>query len=649
MNCFFYIFLALLAVIPYNISAQPFNQDTGNPNLDFSQGTFDHWQLSWGSRGTPYTNNGTVPAANSHTIINIYGNNWDGNAGSGNLKRVPDGLVSTARLGAPAGGGYGSPKSYAMQYPVTVNAAYPILFFRLASVMDISHSNSENTHYKFSIKNTAGEYLLPQPCGGIELTPKGRAATTENVMTSPPLPYSTLPEVGSIMYQPWESIALDLSTYAGQTILLSFEHNDCYTGHHGSYTYLSAAMRTATDTVYFCRGASETIIQPYLPGFKSYLWNTGVSTNHLAISNPTDGDIYTCTVSSYNGCSVSFSYVLKETHPQADFSSVTGGVCNQVRFIDHSTSHTGGIQNWNWSFGDPAAGNANSNNSSNPVHTYPTAGDYHVTLIIQDSSGCYDTIIRSVHLPEGGTVDFSYLSACSGSPIQFSDASTETIISRQWDFGDSKQSSEKNPVHTYTIPGTYTITQQVIYSNGCSDSAQQEIQVYPKPTADFSATPQITTLSSPVTFTNQSSGATNWQWSFGDGHHSQEENPVYRYTATGKYPVTLSVVNEHQCRDSAEILITLLEDFVIPNVFTPDGDGINDVLTISLDTSFFLGFELIIINRWGEEVFHTKNPLEGWDGTSNGNPVAEGVYFYTLQFGTGTSNQKHNGFLTLAK
>lgn len=131
--------ILLLHLSHTTIAQEPFNQNLGNPNLDFRSGNFSNWQLSWGNRGTPYTNNGIMTGANSHTIVEIYGTNWDGNAGPGNLKRVPDGLATVARLGAPAGGGYGNPKSYAMKYNITVNATYPILFFQLASVMDITH------------------------------------------------------------------------------------------------------------------------------------------------------------------------------------------------------------------------------------------------------------------------------------------------------------------------------------------------------------------------------------------------------------------------------------------------------------------------------------------------------------------------------
>jgi PKD repeat protein len=496
------IYTLLLLVTSYTtFSQKPFNQDPSNPNLDFSLGNFNNWQLSWGNRGTPYTNSGVVIGANSHTIIEVYGTNWDGNAGTGNLKRVPDGLKQVARLGAPAGGGYGNPKSYAMKYHITVNAAYPILFFQLASIMDITHGDTENTNYQFSVKNTSGTYLFTQPCAGIQLTPRGRNFNpSSNVYTLPTISaFGYLPEIGSILYQPWESVALDLSAYIGQTITIAYEHSDCYTGHHGSYTSIAAAMRSPYNTFYFCRGAATTTIKPYQPNFHTYLWNTGATTDSLFISNPTDGAIYNCTVGSYNGCQATFTYILKEIKTNADFHYVGGNTCNQIQFLDQSLTNMGKMVKWHWDFGDPASGVANVDTMQNPLHIYPSPGNYTVSLTVTDTFGCTNTITKTVSVSPEGTVAQIGLPnpSCVYAALPFEDI-TSNSSRRIWYIEEQKiNDTSKIVYHSFSQPGTYEVMLIAIGSNGCPDTTTQSFQVYGLPQSAIQVIPQ--TLAAPVT------------------------------------------------------------------------------------------------------------------------------------------------------
>lgn len=617
----------------------PFNQDPGNPNMDFSKGNFDHWQLSHGNRGQPYMLNGPLSMANSHTIVAIYGNNWDGNTGIGQLRRVPEGLTAVARLGAPAGGGYGIPQSYALQYNIQVHAAFPVLFFRLAAIMDKSHSGADNTHYKFSLRNAAGDLLPLPPCTELSLTPRGAVVGGSNIVTEPAIPYNNIPELGAIAYQPWQSVAMDLSAYAGQTVRLAFEHNDCYTGHHGSYSYISAAMQRKQDTVYFCRGAAQVILKPYLPNFSSYHWNTGAVTDSLIISDPADNAQYSCTVGAYNTCGNTFTYILKESNINAAFTTAGAGRCNELQFYDQSRSSTAAVVNRQWSFGDPASGAANYDTVANPLHQYSHPGDYTVTLTLTEPSGCTHSISKTVSVsPEGTIAQIAFPDTlCTGTEVLFRD---ETLNSsgRNWLIdGQLLADTSRQLAYVFEAAGTYELSLIAVGNNGCPDTLQQRIEVNRLPAAAIEVLPH--TMAAPVSapefqFKGLEEHAARYVWDFAyNGLGAEGQYTQFTYPATiNQYEVLLRVYNKKGCMNTARAYLSIQpENIGLPNAFSPNGDGKNDIFKAINITNQVLK-EFSIYNRYGQRVFFTMQAGNGWDGTFSGRTCESGTYYYLLRY-----------------
>ncbi len=590
-----------------------------------------------------------MTGANSHTVIEIYGNNWDGNAGVGNLKRVPDGLQNVARLGSPSGGGYGNAKSYAMRYNIKVQAAYPILFFQLSSIMDVTHGNSENTNYKFSVTDAIGNIVFPQPCGGLQLTPRGTASNAQsNVMTIPSIAgLNNLPTIGSILYQPWQSVALDLSSYIGQTVTLTYEHSDCYTGHHGSYTYVVAAMRSTSDTFYFCKNTSQTIIKPYQPNFKSYLWNTGATSDSLIINNPIDGAVYQCTVSSYNTCDVTFTYVLKEISMVADFNHTNGSICNQLQFWDQSYTNIGAVEKWYWDFGDPDTGLSNTDNSMNPLHVFSKPGVYNVTLTVTDTFECSNTITKKIELPQP---------ICKKSILAFKDIS-QTTQTRTWIIdGLLLNDTAQTVYHTFENSGNYDITLVVIGDNGCPDSLTQTFFVHDLPNASIQVLPYSN--AAPITnpnfqFKGYEAEAIQYNWDFGyNGATAMGQLVSFTYPSEiATYNVLLNSYNEFGCHDSTIVTVQIMPpDFLLPNAFSPNADGHNDVFKILNVTNHQIK-EFSIYNRFGQRVFLAHKYNEGWDGTFNGKPCELGNYQYLIKYSLPDNAKEHvwKGEVTLIR
>lgn len=205
-----------------------------------------------------------------------------------------------------------------------------------------------------------------------------------------------------------------------------------------------------------------------------------------------------------------------------------------------------------------------------------------------------------------------------------------------WDFGDNTSSTLENPTKEYSQTGMYNVILTVTSSFGCvnSNQANMNITVNPKPVAQFDASTYKTTMLNPeVSFDNYSTNAQFYDWSFGDGAFSTAQHPTHTYEKDGIYLVRLIAKNTNGCKDTAftEIEIDPEYHFYIPNAFTPDNDGNNDIFTAVGEE--IEEFTMMIYNRWGELIYETYDLNAGWDGTTKGgNALAmEGVYVYKIK------------------
>jgi len=126
----------------------------------------------------------------------------------------------------------------------------------------------------------------------------------------------------------------------------------------------------------------------------------------------------------------------------------------------------------------------------------------------------------------------------------------------------------------------------------------------------------------------------NYEWDFGNGMTSTDENPrIYYSTDTNSYPVRLVTFNQWGCADTVWRWVKVIPEFnvYVPNAFTPDGDGLNEFFTIS--GTAIVEADLEIFDRWGASLYRGEHlaPLnKGWDGNFNGGPVPQGTYAYRL-------------------
>lgn len=221
---------------------------------------------------------------------------------------------------------------------------------------------------------------------------------------------------------------------------------------------------------------------------------------------------------------------------------------------------------------------------------------------------------------------------CVNQAALFSDQSTSaSALSYYWMFGDGHTSNLQNPQHAYTHTGTYATGLVVTSANGCIDTANDAlpVTVYGVPQASFSASPMDTSIFEPnVTISDASIGGVSCTLDWGDGSITDCTDITHAYEKYGVYTIIQTVTNENGCSDTASVIITKRPEYriFIPNAFTPDGDGINEVFnpgSMGLEE-----YTMLIYNRWGQEIFKSNDTGMGWNGES----AQIGVYVYYISY-----------------
>lgn len=315
-------------------------------------------------------------------------------------------------------------------------------------------------------------------------------------------------------------------------------------------------------------------------------------------------------------------------------------VAGPVAFTDLSVSDGAQIVSWAWDFADGALSAQRS-----PEHRYATPGQRAVQLLVTDNNNCQDLrtqLVTYFPVPNLIVVSPNSFVGCAPASIFFDNLSApidETYL-LEWDFGDGQgvSNGDISPTHTFAEAGIFTVALSITSPIGCQTDTTfvNLIDVDPSPIADFSFSPEDPDVFRPeVQFADQSSGAWRWFWQFDGRASSIQQNPGYVFPDTGLQAVTLLVTHPRGCQDSITRFVDVApkNTFFLPNAFTPNGDGTNDLFR---GTGFLLGykrFDLSVWNRWGQQVFYTSDPFEGWNGQQGnaGSAAPAGAYTYMLK------------------
>lgn len=295
-----------------------------------------------------------------------------------------------------------------------------------------------------------------------------------------------------------------------------------------------------------------------------------------------------------------------------------------VQFVNQSS---GGF-NYIWDFGDGTP----TSTDFEPTHTYADTGVYVVKLVVNDGSTCPDSITRFVKIFPVLSVDFDFDGIhCPKDTISFSDLSTATyrpFASWSWSFGDGDSSTMQNPVHAYAKGGDYAVQLIATTIKGCVDTITKTVDI--DRFEPFAGNDTIIVLGYPYSL--HASGGDFYHWS--PSNYLSNPNvpdPAVNFPDTGHYTFVVDVASEANCHGSDTINVWVVKDggILMPNAFTPNGDGVNDVVKPLLIGYTKLNY-FRIFNRWGQLVFATENIDEGWDGRYNGQIGDLSTYYWIV-------------------
>jgi len=266
----------------------------------------------------------------------------------------------------------------------------------------------------------------------------------------------------------------------------------------------------------------------------------------------------TLTIIDFNGCTNFVTYPVYINQLPTALFNVSSPSCSgdSIYLTDYSSSPGGYITSWHWYFGDGNETTILFPDNPDIAHLYANSGTYSISLVVEDSQGCTDSIPNDVVIIPSPMANFSWTTACYQQEVEFTDESLPNgggnIISWFWNFGDelsgvNNTSAQQNPTHIFTDIGDYIVSLTAYNVNGCIDSTSYTVYVNPPPVIDFTMDTDSTCVGTINNFYGTGTDIIIWHWEFGDGDTSNIQNPMHIYNLPGTYDVELSVTNNLGC------------------------------------------------------------------------------------------------------
>ncbi len=365
--------------------------------------------------------------------------------------------------------------------------------------------------------------------------------------------------------------------------------------------------------------------------------STALSVNHTIGLEVTDG----------NGCKDTLTVPVKVSLPKPNFGYAgSAASVNQdgsftcppvfMEYTDSSTS-IGSIATWQWDFHD----NGNSSVKQNPDNTFVFPGTYNTTLTVTDEYGCEGTVtindILTIHGPQAAPFYVQSTDKC-GQVVTFDLGPNSDIATVDWTLGNGEHVYDSSTfTYSYVEPGDYNPSVTIKDASNCEVVFPLDpITIIPNTiTAHFTYSPSDIEMGNTVTFTDASTSTVSpivhWEWNIYDDVYSNTASSSFSKSMDipGFTTVTVIVTDQYGCMAKYSEEIFVKPRIQLPNVFTPNGDGVNDYFTLDFD--IYKEYDIVILNRWGNVVYENKNQqgMVIWDGkVIGGQACLDGVYFY---------------------
>ncbi|MFL5764865.1 MAG: gliding motility-associated C-terminal domain-containing protein [Bacteroidia bacterium] len=393
-----------------------------------------------------------------------------------------------------------------------------------------------------------------------------------------------------------------------------------------------APVASAGSPASICGGTSTTL---NATGGGTYSWLPAGTLSSSAISNPVatpaSTTTYTVTVMNGSGCTATATVTITVTPAPVANAGTDVAICNGGSTTLSATG--GGTYSWS-----PGTG-LSSTTSATPTAAPAGTTSYTVTVT---SGTCTSTDVVVVTVNSSMSIAAgTSTSATCGNIDGTATAGTITGGGMPYTYAISGGPTQSSPAFTGLTAGSYTVT--VTDNGGCTASETITVGSVLGITASFSGTPTSGTAPLTVNLSNSSSGASGYIWDFDNGTGSVLTNPSAVYGANGTYTIMLVAYNgTTACADTATLEINVFDaaSMIVPNVFTPNGDGHNDMFRV-IGTGLKT-VEGTMYNRWGKKIAEWSGDQNaGWDGNINGKAAQDGTYFYIIK-ATGMDGKEYD-------
>jgi len=402
---------------------------------------------------------------------------------------------------------------------------------------------------------------------------------------------------------------------------------------------INPAPRIVINNAEVCIGSSVKLVAS---GADSYTWSPSadlnISTGAEVLASPQTQTTYTVTGTfSSTGCDASANAIVK-VNPLPTGNLVTTGTLNVCANGQRTFLVTPGQTNtgYQWLLNSQIIPGATSKSLSASAE-----GTY--TVELTSVFGCKDLATGTVDLvqiikPEA---DFDAPIVCIGNSMAFRNSSNiarSGVVRWEWDFGDGTGSTIKEPVKKYNISGTYKVTLRAISQTcpGLNDTIEKFVIVQdPLPGIRYPTIEGLINTNIPLKARNIGN-VYLWNPSVGLNNPNIID-PVFRYDRDTEYLIRITSLIGCETVDTVLLRLHSAANIFVPDAFSPNGDGTNDLLDI-----FLLGVSKIhfwVFNRWGQLMFETTDPKQRWDGNYQGKPQPLENYVWIAELETFTGQR----------
>ncbi|MCG9910323.1 MAG: PKD domain-containing protein [Flavobacteriales bacterium] len=506
--------------------------------------------------------------------------------------------------------------------------------YDIAVIVTDNFSLESDTSYTQAVVNA----IPPAPT--FDITSPACQGTTVTMVPNPALPVGTIyswTSVGGYVNNTSSVTFNNAQPFFNDTYTLQVTINGCQSPPFSqTLTVFPTTVPIISGPTEVCEGALVPLEVTNGNLFNNFVWNGVTGTNPQFLTAGT----YTVEVTDLNGCVTTSAPYTVTLIPNPLEITGPDAFCEGSPITLIATP---GKQSYTWSTGST-------------VDSTEVSQDGLVIVSVVSTEGCNRSDSLYVKMYDKPEAAFSPAKICDGDPVSFQN---ETLLSDVygsnqttwfWSFDHLENDSItpatsdlENPGHVFPTHGTYNVIFEVTSNFGCKDTIVFPFLVIERPTPQFY---YESLCFGEVAFFNTSEQGTypfeTVTWDFGDGvgtSNSMDSLVYYTYAQVSTYNVTISITDTSGCPSSQVASIQLNDTPTfddLPNIITPNGDGVNDDFTFPAILDDCYNYTFTIFNRWGGKVFQTTSSNNGFEGISNlGSKLNDGVFFWTLT-GNGT-------------